>query len=116
MAHGTGYYMERVYKADIMKKAYCVMVARKFYYYYEQMSDCVEPTREALDEYDIRVCEWREDRHGDMVADFLSTNIRTGDIGTEEAKKIWWNLKNREIPFETVKEYFIALAGKELTL
>ena len=116
MAHGTGLYWNRIYKADIRKKDYVVFVRRTYNYYYEQMSDCYEPSCEALDEYDVCVTCWRKDRYGDLVADDISDNIRTGKVDAETAKKIWWALKNRDIPFAEVRRYFIELAGKEITL
>ena len=115
MAHGTGLYLNRIYKADLKKQEYVVVVHRTYNYYYEPMSDCYEPSCEALDEYDIAVMCWREGRYG-KVADDFSENIRTGAITGEQAKRIWWALKNRDIPFMEVKRYFIELAGKEVTL
>lgn len=115
MAHGTGLYLNNLPKAELKKDEYVVIVRRTYNYYYEPMSDCYEPSCEALDEYDIAVMCWREHRWG-KVADDFSENIRTGKIDGETAKKVWWALKNRNIPFAEVKRYFTELAGREVTL
>ena len=116
MAHGTGYYMERIYKADIETEEYAVIFCEERHYYHEQMSDCYEPTWEKTGKYEVTVMAWRKNRWGNQVADCLSQNIQTGEIDKETANKIWWNLKNRNMNFETVKQNFIKLAGREITM
>lgn len=106
MAHGTGYYWNRVYKADIKNDEYAVIFFRTYYYYHPQMSDCYEPDYEALDDYKVSVIKWRKDRWGNEVADCISESVESGTISKDEANKIWWNLKNNNISFERVKEYF----------
>ena len=104
MAHGTGYYWNRLYKADIKNDEYAVVFAGLCYYYYEDMSDCYEPTYEWQDEYKVLVMKWRKDRYGHLVADDLSESVEVGDLTKDEANKVWWNLKNRKIRFEDVKK------------
>lgn len=115
MAHGTGLYWIRNYKADLKTKEYAAIFSQTRNYYFEPMSDCIEPTWENLDEYEVTVLKWRKDRWGHMVADHLSEGYRTGTINKDEANKIWWNIKNRSISFRECREYFKEIAGKEIT-
>lgn len=112
MKHGTGLCWERQYKADLQTDKYAVITLRLFNYYYPQMSDCYEPYCEAKDKYKIRVIVWRKDFHNKKrrVADHICKQVETPSISAEEANKIYWNLKNRNIPFEEVKKYFQSLA------
>lgn len=105
MAHGTGLYWNRINKLDIKKDEYMVIFYQLFDYYYPQMSDCYEPSCEAKNEYKVEVLKYREIK-GRMYADHLSEKAETETIGKEEAKKIYWNLKNRNISFKEVKKYF----------
>ena len=86
--HGTGKYWNRIYKADLEKDEFAVIVFRLFEYEYEQMSDSVEPTSMACDKYKIEVLEWRRDRYNHKVADELSNTITTGSIDREMAREI----------------------------
>ena len=108
MAHRTGLYSERQYKADIRKEEYAVIFFRTCKYYYPQMSDSVEPSYELLDEYKVEVLKWRKDIHttNSKVADHLSETLSTGTIDKDTANKIYWNLKNRNLTFEQVRKCF----------
>lgn len=106
MAHGTGYYWNRIWDADLQTKEYAVISFRLYHYYHEQMSDCYEPTSEAMDEYRVEVIKWRKDAYGHLVADHVSDSTDSGSITKEEANKIWWNLKHKNISFEAVRKYF----------
>lgn len=108
MAHGTGYYWIRDYKADLQKDEYAVMCFRLRYYYYEDMSDCYEPTYVNENEWRIDVVKWRDDfyRKGSKVADHLCESVEMHVTTKDEANKIWWNLKTRNIRFDDVKNEF----------
>lgn len=125
--HGTGYYWNRLYKMDYQTDEYAVVVCRLYYYYYEAMSDCYEPTYRACDEYEVTVIKWEQDYRIDrkggkinvvylpgMHADHRCPSVRTGSIGKDEANKILWNIKNRNVTFEDCRKYFTELAGWEL--
>ena len=111
MAHGTGYYWNRIHKADLQTKEYAVIFTRLYYYYYEDMSDCYEPTYEAKDEYKVEVIKWRKSFHNtrSLVADHLCENIEAGSIDKDTANKIYWNIKNKNISFAECKRYFTEL-------
>ena len=64
MAHGTGIYMTRNYKADLRTDEYAAWFTRERNYYYEPMSDSYEPTYEELDGCEVTVAKWRKDRWG----------------------------------------------------
>lgn len=106
MAHSTGFFWERIPKADIRTEEYILTVSRVYHYYHEQYSDCYEPSKEGTDKYQVEVTKWRKDRYGNRVADHCSEHIRTGDISREEAIMIYWNVKNRTISFDCIEEYF----------
>ena len=106
MAHGTGYYWERKWNADVEKTDYYVIFKQLRYYYYEQMSDCYEPTWEPLDSYECTVMRWRKNRWGHLVADELSETAEVKRIDRKMANRIWKNLNDKDIPFETVKAFF----------
>lgn len=115
MVHGTGDYRVRIYKADLENSEYCAIFTKTRHYYYEDMSDCYEPTwYDKEDGYEATVLKWRKDRYGHLVADHISEGYRTGDISKEEANKIWWNIKNNNISFDGCRKYFRELAGKEI--
>lgn len=114
MAHGTGDYLVRIHKADIETDEYLVAFTRTRHYYYDQMSDSYEPTYYDTEEYEATIMKWHRDRWGWLVADCLSDGYRTGVITKDEANKIWWNLKNRNISFEECRRYFTKVAGKEI--
>jgi hypothetical protein len=94
MAHGTGYYWIRNWNADIDKQNYIAAFMSLYYYYYEQMSDCYEPTREKKDEYRVVIV-----KHGG------SDDIDSGSVDKDTINKIWWNIKNRDLTFDQCKKY-----------
>lgn len=114
MAHGTGHYWIRNYNADLKTDEYAAIFSRLRYYYYEDMSDCYEPTWDNEDEYEVTVIKWRKDRYGHIVADHVSEGYRTGSITKDEANKIWWNIKNRKPGFDVCRKYFTQIAGREI--
>lgn len=118
MSHSTGLEWKKNYKVSFENDEYVVSFFRLYDYYYEPMSDSYEPTCEALDEYEVTVTKWRDDFHNKnfKVADHLSESARTGSIDKDTANMIYWNLKNRNISFETCKKFFAQIAGKELTV
>jgi hypothetical protein len=114
MAHGTGSYMIRKYDLDIQTEEYAAIFFQERYYWYPQMSDCYEPTSELRDNYEVEVIKWRTNRYGHKVADCASDSVKTGNIDKDTANKIYWNLKNRNISYETCRKYFTQIAGREL--
>lgn len=106
MAHLTGNFWEIIDKATLKTEEYVLYVSRVKHYYYPQMSDCYEPTWEWKNEYEIEVRKWYENKYGHKVADHCSEKIRTGKISREEARMIYWNVKNRTISFDCIEEYF----------
>ena len=106
MAHGTGYYLNRVYDADMNKDEYAVIVLKEVYYYFPAMSDSYEPDCEATGKYKIEISKWRTDRLGHMIADEFSDHAGTGLIDRETARMIYWNLKDRNISYETAERLF----------
>ena len=112
MGHmSPGYMYVRLWNADILKDDYCVVFSRLRHAWYPPMSDSNEPDWEMLDSYSVSVMRWySKDKRGSMKAlDGVSETVEINDIGKDEAKKIYWNLKNREIPFREVKRYFDVL-------
>lgn len=103
--HGTGLYLKRIYAADLQKEEYAVIFSRVYNYFYPTMSDCYEPSCEALDEYQVEIIKWRKDPHtkNGKVADHLSETIRITSINKDIANKVYWNLKHRDLTFEEVK-------------
>lgn len=109
MAHGTGYYSERQWNADIVTDEYVVMFFRTKHYWYPDMSDSYEPTSEWTDKYSVEVGVWYEWKKGrkevsDMWRECDMQSLT--DISKDEANKIWWNIKNRNLKFEDIKRYF----------
>lgn len=72
MAHGTGRYLIRNFNTDIKNEEYIVFFTRVRNYYYEDMSDCYEPTWEDEDEYEATIRKWRINRYGEIIADEIS--------------------------------------------
>lgn len=108
MAHGTGLYTERVYKQEMTTEEYSVRVYRTYHYYYPTYSDCYEPTCEALDEFEICVAKYEPNRKYPKawMTAYFEDGIKTGKINKDEANKILWNLKNHNISYETIEQYF----------
>ena len=103
----TGYEWVQMYKAEIQNSDYCVIFFRLRYAWYPLMSDCYEPTWEFRDAFRVEVMRWYLDRYGHKKAmEGISETAVVSDIDKAEANKIYWNLKNREIPFDEVVRYF----------
>ena len=96
MAHGTGYYWNRIYEADIIKDEYAVMFYRCNYYYYPTMSDSYEPTCDIGDEYEVAVVRFRN-KHSfggtiTRVADHLSESVKIAKLTKQDVNRIWYNI------------------------
>ena len=111
MAHGTGLYKVRMYKHEIQTDEYSVRVYRTYDYYYPTYSDSYEPTSEALDEFQICVAKYEPDRKipKAWMTAYFEDGVDTGTITKDEANKILWNIKNRNISYEAIEQYFKAL-------
>lgn len=106
MAHGTGRYYNRKYNQDIKKDEYCVIFCQCYNYFYPQMSDCYEPDCYPEDDFQVQIIKWRKDRYNHTVADHISPQICISNINKDEANKIYWNLKNKDISFDQCMKYF----------
>lgn len=116
MAHGTGKYLERVYKADIEKEHIKMYTSRVYNYYFEPYSDSYEPDCEALDDFEIELykietkkeVETKHGKWGDMtttitrkkVVDKLEIRIKDKNV----ANYIWYLVKYDVADFEQIKE------------
>lgn len=66
----------------------------------------------STDDFICEIRQWRKDRYGHQVADHLSEGYKV--YGNKDLmNKLWWNFKTKHISFETAKEYFLGIGGKE---
>ena len=107
MAHGTGRYWQISDKNSFHKNGYWVFSFQLHNYYHELYSDSYEPTHEILPEYRIEVAPEAHMRKGWLGGIRMPDNaVSTGSISKDEANKILWNIKNRDISYAQVVEYF----------
>lgn len=110
MAHGTGNYWITLDRATIKTNEYIVMFQRLRHYYYPDMSDSYEPTWEWKDEYAVEIGKWYNSKRTGLVYNESYSECdaqRMAGINKDEANKIWWNVKNRALTFEDVKQYLL---------
>lgn len=96
MAHGTGIYIIDL-NIDIDVDDIVIKFFRDKNYYYEQYSDCYEPTSEWTDVYTVGV--YRPEKRGTHI---YYDDIVKKEITKDIANMIWYNLTHRQMRADDV--------------